>query len=817
MPNPDERRAPDQVGPQDLETAGPSTEQPHPDSPVVTQHQSTQTSATVASGADLASRLFGDYEILDEIARGGMGVVYRARQISLKRTVALKKILSGQLARADDLKRFQIEAEAAAQLDHPGIVPVYDFGQVDGQYYFSMAYIEGDDLAKRIRERPMEPEASAAMMIKIAQAVGYANAQGVIHRDLKPSNVLLDQAGEPKVTDFGVAKQQTNDSELTVQGQILGTPSYMPPEQAAGSGEQVDQRSDVYALGAILYALLTCRPPFQAATALETVSQVLEQEPVPISQMNASIPRDLETICLKCLQKDPAKRYVSADALAEDLRRYLSDEPILARPPTRLEQLGRWVRKNKTTAISTAVVAAALIIATVVSINFAIETGRQRDEADDQRTIAEAKADVAQETLKFLNNDLLGEETLREMRRQGKGEYMSKLLDEAANKLEGKFGEQPEVEAKVRQTLGNSYRILGEQKKAFPHLERALALQRELLGDDHPATLNLIHDLGYLLKQQGKLDEAESLLREAMEGRRRQLGDEHPVTLLSINHMGLLLHYQNRLDEAEPLYREALDGRRRVLGNDQVGTLTSIHNMGTLRSSQGRWRQAEPLYREALKGQRRLLGDDHEYTMRSINNLGLCLKRLGKTNEAETLYREVLDLKRRVLGDKHWETLVSITNMGTLLMAQDKLEEAELHLREAVAGCRDKLGIEHQHTLTSISHLGKLLYKKEKFDEAETCYREALQGQRRLLGDEHAYTLASLTAVGKLLCEQGKYDKAESFYREALEVRRRTLGDEHPQTLVSQRSLADLLAAQKAATEKQDDRKKEDPQSDDKR
>ena len=737
----------------------------------------------------------------------------------------MKKILSGQWARDDDLKRFQFEAEASAQLDHPGIVPVYDFGQVDGQYYFSMAYVEGDDLAKRIRERPMEPEAAAAMMIKIAQAVGYANAQGVIHRDLKPSNVLLDQQGEPKVTDFGVAKLQTNDSELTVQGQILGTPSYMPPEQAAGSGEQVDQRSDVYALGAILYALLTGRPPFQAATALETVNQVLKQEPVPISKLNASIARDLETICLKCLQKDPSRRYASADALAEDLRRYLSDEPILARPPTRLEQLGRWVRKNKTTAISTAVVAATLIIATVVSIRYAIETGRQRDAAELATEEADTKAETAQAALDFVNKDVLGDKPLRKMRSSGNAAGMIKLLDEAAGSIEGMHDGQPEAEARVRETLGSSYRLLGEYKKARPHLDRAVALHRELYGDDHPQTLKSIHYLGYVLKELGQYDAAEPLLREAMEGRGRVLGQEHPATLVSISHMAYLLHFQERLDEAEVLYRDALEKRRRALGDESVGTLTSIHNMGTLRTSQGRWEEAEPLFREALKGQRRILGADHENTMRTINNLGLCLKQLGKTSEAETLYRETLDLKRRVLGDKHPETLLSITNMGTLLMSQEKLEEAELHLREAVTGFRDKLGTGHQHTLTSTSHLGKLLYNKDEFEEAERCFRDALQGQRRLFGDEHGHTLVSLIFLARVLHKQGKFDEAERFYLEALAVNNMTLGDQHSQTLVLQQELADLLAAQKAANEnkkqeEQDDQKDDlpdDPPTDDKR
>ena len=512
-----------------------------------TNDQTLQPAGSPPPADEADSNQFGDYEIIQEIARGGMGVVYKARQLSLNRTVALKKILSGQLAGEEDLKRFQIEAEASAQLDHVGIVPVYDFGQVDGQYYFSMGFVEGDDLAERIRQRPMEAEAAAAMMIKIAQAVGYANGQGVIHRDLKPSNVLLDAQNEPKVTDFGVAKQQGNDSEMTAQGQILGTPSYMPPEQAAGQGEAVDQRSDVYALGAILYALLTGRPPFQAATAMETMIQVLDQDPVPISQLNASIPRDLETICLKCLQKDPARRYASAEALGDDLQRFLSDEPIVARPPTRVEQLGRWVRKNRATAIASGVVAAALIVATIISISFAVDAGRQRDvaarqrdaaelakeEADNQRTIAEAKteevarkADEMQVMVDFQAEQLSGidvpamgaslktkmiEELQLEPSAAASADFTGaalQLLDEhifgpALEAIDERFAEQPMVQAELLQTMATTLKKLGLLERAMAPQRRALETRVAELGRDDSATLASINKMGLLLESQG--------------------------------------------------------------------------------------------------------------------------------------------------------------------------------------------------------------------------------------------------------------------------------------------------------------------------
>jgi hypothetical protein len=291
-------------------------------------------------------RYFGDYEILRELARGGMGVVFHARQVSLNRPVALKMILAGQLADETDVKRFYLEAEAAANLDHPGIVPIYEVGQHEGQHYFSMGFVEGQSLAQQVAGGPLPPRAAAAVMVKVAEAIDYAHQHGVIHRDLKPGNILLDPSGNPRVTDFGLAKKVEADSGLTGSGQIMGTPSYMPPEQAGGKRGEVGPAADVYALGATLYALVTGRPPFQAATAMDTLLMVLSEEPVPPRRLNATIPRDLETICLKCLEKEPARRYASAWALADDLRRHLDGEPIVARPVTRFERAAKWARRK---------------------------------------------------------------------------------------------------------------------------------------------------------------------------------------------------------------------------------------------------------------------------------------------------------------------------------------------------------------------------------------------------------------------------------------------------------------------------------------
>lgn len=335
-------------------------------------------------------RYFGDYELLEEIAHGGMGVVYKARQTSLNRVVAVKMILAGQLANDGEVKRFQAEAEAAANLHHPGVVAVYEVGIHAGQHYFSMEYVDGPNLAQLMRDDPVPASRAAEYLREMAEVVDFAHSQGVLHRDLKPSNILIDARGRVRITDFGLAKKVANNSDLTITGQVLGTPSYMSPEQSLAQHHKVGPASDIYALGAIFYELITGRPPFRSETPTETMRQVQQDEPVRPHLLNPKLPRDLETICLKCLEKEPQQRYASAKALADEVGRFLRGEPILARPLGPVTRAARWSRRHAWAVGSSATIAI-LLTAIMVGGFYALTIWKQWGILQDKQRVAEAQ------------------------------------------------------------------------------------------------------------------------------------------------------------------------------------------------------------------------------------------------------------------------------------------------------------------------------------------------------------------------------------------------------------------------------------------
>ena len=346
-------------------------------------------------GGSIRVRYFGDYELMEEIARGGMGVVFKARQVSLNRIVAIKMILAGDFSSPAMVERFQTEAEAVARLEHPNIVPIFETGTHEGQHYFSMRFLEGGTLTQTIRTGQFTPRRSAELMVKVARAVHHAHQRGIIHRDLKPGNILLDTAGEPHVADFGLAKLLEHDSALTHSAAVLGTPAYMAPEQAEGQMKEATTAVDIYSLGAILYELLTGRPPFLGRSSVEVLAQVRDREPTSPQSLKSELDRDVAVICLKCLEKDPARRYGSAEALADELQRWLAHEPIQARRVTAPERIWKWAQRKPVVAGLSLVSALFLIAIGVGSIFAAWRINAERTRAEQGELSARQRAYAA--------------------------------------------------------------------------------------------------------------------------------------------------------------------------------------------------------------------------------------------------------------------------------------------------------------------------------------------------------------------------------------------------------------------------------------
>jgi serine/threonine-protein kinase len=394
-------------------------------------------------------RYFGDYELRRVLGRGGMGIVYGAQQMSLNRPVALKMIRAGLWADSEEVRRFQNEAEAVANLDHPGIVPVFEVGQHKGRHYFSMKRVEGPSLDKVLNDYVSKPKEAARLMAEVARAVHHAHQRGILHRDLKPSNILLDGSGAPHVTDFGLARRIEGDSSLSVSGAILGTPQFMSPEQASGTRRGVTTATDVYGLGAVLYALLSGRPPFRGETVIETLEQVRKQSPEPLSKFNLKVPRDLEVIALKCLDKDPARRYGSAHELAQDLDRFVGGEPILARRTGLWERAGMWARRKPAVAglVAASMIAAVASAGLAVAVPLYVRTKNAEQVAVEQRTSAQRAAERA-ENFEYLFRIALAERYWREgsvvlardmltvsgpLRRYWEWHYLDRLLNSSPN------------------------------------------------------------------------------------------------------------------------------------------------------------------------------------------------------------------------------------------------------------------------------------------------------------------------------------------------------------------------------------------------
>jgi tetratricopeptide (TPR) repeat protein/tRNA A-37 threonylcarbamoyl transferase component Bud32 len=557
-------------------------------------------------------RYLGDYELLEELGRGGMGVVYKARQRSLKRDVAVKTILGGRLASAADVRRFYAEAENVAQLDHPNIVAIYEVAEHRGLHYFSMKLIDGDSLSAKVAQLRHDSKAAARLLAAVARAVHYAHQCGILHRDLKPSNVLVDGAGQPHVTDFGLSKRL--ESAASTPGlAVVGTPAYMAPEQARGD-KGLTTAADVYALGAILYELLTGGPPFAGQTVLDVLCQVQLHEPKPPGALDPKVNRDLETVCLKCLEKDPRRRYPSAEALAEDLERWLRGEPIRSRPAPAWERATKWARRQPALALLVVVGLAALAAGVAAAGLYVRLLAQRRDHAVEKERIAErgrAQAlEVIGELLKAARDDLEEVPETEPARRE--------LLERAAALCEKALADRPADpalrlrDAQTWIVLGDLHRRLGDLDGAEQAQGRAIelltALAREHPAEpDYRAELAAAHqNLGLVRDAQRRFGEAEEHYREAL---RLLAPGLRPLELDYRAHVrgNLAVHYQSRerLPEARALYEQLIAELESLpaplAARDRQRLATSLDNLALIHIKARELQPAKDLFDRAFR------------------------------------------------------------------------------------------------------------------------------------------------------------------------------------------------------------------------
>ena len=722
----------------------------------------------------------GRYRILRVIGEGGMGVVYEAEQDQPRRHVALKVIRPG-LASAQILRRFDRESQALARLHHVGIAQIYEAGSAETSHepqpYFAMEFIHGTPLRQYVDSKHLGTNERLEIMAKICEAVEHAHQNGIIHRDLKPGNILVDETGQPKILDFGVARLTDCDAQVTKQtdlGQLVGTLAYMSPEQVLGDTGQLDSRSDVYALGVILYELLAQRLPYEISDKLyEAVRTIREEDPKRLSSISRTFRGDVETIVSKALEKDKARRYTSAAAMEGDIRKYLADEPITARPASAAYQLRKFAQRNKTLVGAAAVVFAVLVAGVVVSTSEAVRAGR-----------AERMSEAVND---FLENDLLAQASASTQAspstRPDPHLEVRTALDRAAAKIGGKFDQQPEVEAAIRDTIGRTYLDLGLYPEARSQLERALDLRRRVLGARDPKTLKSISDLGTAILRQGKFPEAEVLLNQAVAIQRRVLGPEHPDTLISMLRLALIYDDEANYMQAEALDRQILEIQHRVLGAENPDTLTTMANLADVYDEEGKYPQAEALNTQTLGIRRRVLGLEHPGTLMTMANLAVVYTDEGKYAQAEVLNTQTLEIRRRVLGPEHPDTLSSMLNLAVDYDDEGKYAQAERLYTKNLEIRHRLLGPEHPDTVMTMDDLANVYNDEGKYAQAESLYTQNLEIRRRVLGPEHLETLRSMNNLAVCYGSQGRYAQANALLNQSLAIARRVLGPEHPMTL----------------------------------
>ena len=762
--------------------------------------------------------LIDGYEIDSVLGEGGMGTVYLATQLEpVRRQVALKVVKRG-MDTAQILRRFELERQTLARMNHDAIAKVYDAGQTSrGQPFFAMEFVPGVPVTRHCDQHRLTLRERIELFRQVCRGVQHAHQKGVIHRDLKPGNLLVVRDGDrstPKIIDFGLVRAL--DSERVVvthhggPGQFVGTPEYMAPEQAGLERDQVDTRTDVYSLGVMLYEILTGELPFSSAelrhgghadlsrklrdtqpsrpstrivTRSDASLQAAARRRTSIQALNRQLRGDLDWIVLKAMAKEPERRYDSASDLAQDLGRYLAHEPVEAGPPGTWYRVRKLVRRNRLQFAAAGVVFVALVggvIGTMIGMF----------EAWAQKALVQTEATTATRVAEFMVDMF---EVSNPSEARGNSITAREILDRGAAMID-ELEDQPKVQARLQQTMGDVYRNLGLYQQAEPLLVSALAIRRRELGHDDVDTLRSLDALGKLAWDLEDNARARTYHEEALSRRRRTLGDDDPETLASMNNYGLALRDLGELEEAAQWLRRALEGRRRVLGGDDEKTLISVANMAQMQMALGNNDDAGSYYREVLATRRRVLAEDHPDILTSINDMGVYLQAGRDYVGAEKHYREALEGSRRVRGDDHRETLNTLHNLGSVLVAQGRLDDAEPYIAETLSGRRQLFGDDAEVTLRTIRSMSILRTRQRQFTAAEALFLEIAATRRRTLGADDAKTIEAVSDLASFFNFTKQPAKSEPIVAELLEFHLRSKGEDADETILSRANLAIVWA-----------------------
>ncbi len=761
----------------------------------------------------------GRYRLLRKIGEGGMGAVYQAEQENPRRLVALKLLLAG-VASPRALRRFEFEAQVLGRLQHPGIAQIYEAGMVETSAgtrpYFAMEYVDGRTLLDHALYRKLTARQRIELLIRICEAVEHAHQKGVVHRDLKPANILVDASGQPKILDFGVARMTDTDVQATTlqteAGQIVGTLAYMSPEQLAANTREIDTRSDVYALGVLGYELVANRMPYDlVGKSIVEVAQIIRlNDPTRLSRVNRTFRGDLEVVFGRALEKEKERRYPSAGELAADLRRHLANRPILARPPSTLYQVRKFVRRNRALTAALALAAAAMVVGTVLSLRFGLIAASERDSARVAGEAARVAAEEARAVTRFLVDMLAAANT----RGRGREVRVVEVLDDAARQVAERFAAQPLVRASVENALGQTYLSLGAHAEAERLLKSAYELRRQVLGENHADTATSMYWLGDLLMRMERPAEGLPLTRGAYEIRARLLGPDAEDTLESLSDLGIaqayandwdaaeatlrkvldirlsspgfgpkhartfasmdklagILQWRGKMEEAETLLRSALAGRRESAPN-HPDLLITLGNIGDLWFNLSRFTDAEAAFREAVELAPRLLGPTHPDVDRYRLGLADTLLKLGQSDAAEAVYREVLSSEAGDEG-RHANARLALRQLSRLQQRRGNYDDA-LRLGDAsVAICRDVLGPDAIETGDAWATLGKARFHLRDYATARDAFTEALRIYKATVGEGYVNFAGTLSDLAAALVELGDAAQAERLWSESIRLER---------------------------------------------